>query len=158
MRYKLLISGLLIAAIAVAFAFMPKSNTSKVVVEQYDNSSKGIQFIEQDWNKALQEAKDQHKLIFLDAYASWCGPCKMLKALTFPNKEAGEFFNANFINVAVDMEKGYGPVLSQQFAVNAYPTLVIANAQGEIVAYTQGYMNAKQLIKFGKYGLTRNNQ
>jgi len=151
----MLISGLIVIIAAVIFSFIPKSNSSKVVNHD-NNSSKGIRFIEEDWNKALQEAKDQHKLIFLDAYASWCGPCKMLKALTFPNKDAGEFFNANFINVAVNMEQGYGPVLSQQFAVNAYPTLVIANAKGEIVAYTRGYMNAKQLIKFGEFGLARN--
>jgi thioredoxin 1 len=156
MQNKMLIPGLMVIIASLVFAFMPKSNRGKIEVKNDKNSSKGIRFIEEDWNKALHEAKEQHKLIFLDAYASWCGPCKMLKALTFPNKDAGEFFNANFINVAVDMEQGYGPALSQKFAVNAYPTLVIANAEGEIVAYTQGYMNAKQLIKFGEYGLARN--
>ncbi|MBA2561653.1 MAG: thioredoxin family protein, partial [Chitinophagaceae bacterium] len=112
--------------------------------------------IEEDWKKALQQAKEQSKLIFLDAYTSWCGPCKLLKRNTFPDKNAGDFFNKNFINVAVDMEKGYGPALAQQYGVNAYPSLIIADAEGGIVVYTRGYINPKQLIEFGKYGLSRN--
>ncbi|HZK65342.1 MAG TPA: thioredoxin family protein [Puia sp.] len=118
----------------------------------------GIQFLENSWAKALEQAKKENKLIFLDAYASWCGPCKMLKKNTFTKKAAGDFFNAHFINVAIDMEKGDGPSLSQKFEVDAYPTLIIADKNGNIVTYTKGYMNADQLIEFGNYGLKKYQQ
>lgn len=148
----LLIVSIMIAALGF-FAFNSKSE--KVILRKVPGNVAGIQFIEEDWNKALKEAKEQHKLIFLDAYASWCGPCKLLKRNTFPDKNAGDFFNKNFVNVAVDMEKGYGPTLLQQYAINAFPTLIIADASGNMVAYTRGYINSRQLIEFGKFGLSR---
>jgi len=151
---KLFTSGILLVTAILVFAFVPKfyklsENNSKKESEQ------GVQFIKADWNKALAKAKKQHKLIFLDAYASWCGPCKLSKKNTFPDKEAGEFFNSNFINVAIDMEKGDGPALSEKFSVRAYPTLIITDANGKFITYTQGYMKPKQLIDFGKYGITQ---
>jgi len=151
---KSVISVLLVFAVIVVFAFVPKS-TSKVESIALNEKEQGIQFIEADWNKALAEAKKQNKLIFLDAYASWCGPCKLLKKNTFPDKEAGEYFNSNFISVAIDMEKGDGPALSTKYSVTAYPTLIITDANGKIITFTQGYIKPKQLIDFGKYGITQ---
>jgi len=155
MRMKMLISGLLVIAVIVIFAFVPKVKTSSTLKETANEPEQGLQFIEADWHKALAEAKKQHKLIFLDAYASWCGPCKLLKKNTFPDKEAGEYFNSNFINIAIDMEKGDGPALAEKYGVNAYPTLIITDANGKIITYTQGYIKPKQLIDFGKYGITQ---
>lgn len=151
---KMLVSGLIVLLAVVVFAFAPKSKT-RSENNTPNEKAEGIQFIEADWNKALAEAKKQNKLIFLDAYASWCGPCKMLKKNTFPNKKAGDFFNKNFVNVAIDMEKGDGPALAEKYPVSAYPTLIIANAEGEIITYTQGYISPKELIRFGEYGITK---
>jgi thioredoxin-related protein len=155
MRNKMIFAGLLVIVVIFAFAFIPGIKNSIGDNKTPVGKEQGIQFIESSWNKALEEAKSQKKLIFLDAYASWCGPCKQLKRNTFPNKEAGEFFNTNFINVAIDMEKGDGPELAMKYGVNAYPTLIIADSLGNIVTYTQGYMKPKQLIEFGKYGLEK---
>jgi thioredoxin 1 len=154
MRMKLFISGLVVITALVVFAFVPKS-----AIQHANNSDnkkgEGIQFIEGDWSKALAEAKKQNKLIFLDAYASWCGPCKLLKKNTFPDKAAGEYFNTNFINVAMDMEKGDGPALTEKYSVSAYPTLIITDAEGNIITYTQGYITPTQLIDFGKFGFSK---
>lgn len=149
----MLLSGLLAIIAILVFAFIPKGSKEKNKESNNGATEQGIQFIESDWSKALTEAKKQHKLIFLDAYASWCGPCKLLKKKTFPDKAAGDFFNANYINIAIDMEKGDGPSLGEKYAVNAYPTLIITDADGNIVTYTQGYISPKQLIDFGEYGL-----
>jgi len=151
---KMLISGLFVLIAIVVFALMPKSKI-KAFINTHNEKGEGIQFIEGDWKKALAEAKKQNKLIFLDAYASWCGPCKLLKRNTFPDKIAGEYFNSNFINVAIDMEKGNGPALAAKYAVNAYPTLIITDADGKIITYTQGYIKPKQLIDFGKHGISQ---
>lgn len=139
------------------FPFVIWSFSIPAVHKNYRKPSKGngIQFLESDWSKALEQAKKQNKPIFLDAYASWCGPCKLLKRNTFSKKEAGDFFNEHYINIAIDMEKGDGPALAQKFYVDAYPTLIIADKSGNIVTYTKGYMNAGQLIEFGRYGLDK---
>lgn len=145
---------ILILVVSIAFwAFTISRKDTRQAAS--NGTTSGIQFIESDWNKALDEAKKQHKLIFLDAYAAWCGPCKLLKKNTFPDKDAGDFFNENFISVAVDMEEGLGPRLAEQFRVEAYPTLIIADESGREVAYTKGYMSAADLIEFGKFGLKK---
>ena len=153
MNKKLLFTSVLITLAVLVFACLPKkdSNTTDNVVA----SETGIKFIEENWNKALLEAKKQNKLIFLDAYTTWCGPCKLLKRNTFPDKAAGEFFNKNFINIALDMEKGDGIAVAEKYRVNAYPTLIIADADGKVITYSQGYVDARQLIEFGKYGLSK---
>ncbi|WP_426670363.1 thioredoxin family protein [Mucilaginibacter sp. McL0603] len=117
--------------------------------------NKQIIFIENDFNEALKQAAAQNKYLFVDAYASWCGPCKMLKSTTFKNKKAAEFYNANFINVAIDMEKGQGPELAAQWGMQAYPTLIIFNPKGKPVLGSVGYIKADDLIKFGEAGLKK---
>ncbi len=68
----------------------------------------GIQFTDEAWAAIVKKAKAENKIIFLDAYASWCGPCKLLQKNVFTRSDVGELFNKNFINVKVDMERGEG--------------------------------------------------
>jgi thioredoxin 1 len=142
----------LTAILTISFIPAEKNLHSKTAVTA---NLQGIFFIEADWDKALTEAKNQHKLIFLDAYTTWCGPCKLLKEKTFPDKAAGEFFNKNYINVAIDMEKGVGPALLEKYGVNAFPTLLIIDENGNLVSYTRGYIPPNVLIEFGKNGLVK---
>lgn len=114
-----------------------------------------IHFIEDAWNEALKQAAAQHKYIFVDAYATWCGPCKMLRATTFKDAKVAAFFNQNFVNISIDMEKGMGPQLAQQWRLEAYPTLIIFNPQGKPVLGTVGFIKADELLKFGKQGLAK---
>jgi len=121
-------------------------------------NNKQINFIEDAWPEALKQAAAQKKYIFVDAYATWCGPCKMLKATTFKNNKAAEFFNKNFINIAIDMEKGMGPQLAARWRLQAYPTLIVFDDKGKPVLGTMGYMGAKDLIKFGEQALSKKSE
>jgi thiol:disulfide interchange protein len=153
--YKRLFTKAPVMLIAIlSLVFMSIIHTD-VTAKETNPSSQGIKFIEADWNKALAEAKKQHKLIFLDAYTTWCGPCKLLKRKTFPDKAAGAYYNENFINVAVDMEKGQGPALLKRYGVDAFPTLIITDENGNLVTYTKGYMKPADLIEFGKHGFNK---
>jgi thioredoxin 1 len=138
----------LIAAFCMAFTFtgMAQGKTTKV---------KDINFIEDAWSDALKQAAEQNKYIFVDAYASWCGPCKMLRNTTFKDSKVVAFFNQNFVNVSIDMEKGVGPQLSTTWQIQAYPTLIILNSKGKPVYGTVGYIDAKELLKFAEQGLAK---
>lgn len=122
---------------------------------QHTKKPDGIVFIENSWLDALHQAQLKNKYIFVDAYATWCGPCNLLKTTTFKNSKAATFFNDNFINVAIDMEKGDGPALAQHWGIQAYPTLIVFDANGKPVTGTVGYMGANDLIKFGKMALSK---
>src|SRR5690606_26355882 len=67
--------------------------------------SPGINFEKNlNWAEVKQKAKKENKLIFMDEYTTWCIPCGQMSENIFPLAEVGEFFNKNFINVAVQMD------------------------------------------------------
>lgn len=114
------------------------------------DSNTGIQFFEGSWEEALAEAKAENKLIFMDAYARWCGPCKIMARNVFTDPKTGDFFNENFINVKMDMERGEGPALSRKYGVRAYPTLFFIDHTGKVVHSALGYHKTSELIRLGK--------
>ena len=155
MKNKIFFSGLWVAAAILFFAFAPGEKqgcNSKVTNNKTEG---GIQFVEANWANAIAEAKKQKKMIFIDAYTSWCGPCRMLKQNTFTDKVAGDYFNKHFINIALDMEKGDGLAFAQKYQVAAYPTLFIMDAEEKSVTTSEGYINPAQLIEFGKYVINK---
>jgi len=82
---------------------------SALLIFFYSGFAAGINFVEnKSWKEVLAMAREKNKLIFLDAYASWCGPCKYLQRDVFTDEEVGKFFNDVFINVKMDMEQGEG--------------------------------------------------
>ncbi len=118
-------------------------------------SDGGIEFFHGTYVEALEKAKTENKLIFMDAFAEWCGPCKRMAATTFKEAKVGKFFNDNFINVKMDMEKGEGPTLGRKFDVAAYPTLIFINEKGEQVHKTVGGLQAEQLIGTARQALSK---
>ncbi len=112
--------------------------------------SAGIQFEHADWSDILIKAKTEKKIIFVDAYTEWCGPCKMMTAKVFSQSEVAEYFNDNFINVKVDMEKGKGPALSEEYSVFVYPTLLFIDGTGTVVHRAVGYHDTDSFIELGK--------
>ena len=110
----------------------------------------GIQFTDAAWKDILRKAKAEKKIIFLDAYASWCGPCKTLQKKVFTQKAVGDFYNARFINVKMDMEKGEGPALSQVYPLEAYPTMLYIDGDGRVLKKIIGLHTPEDLIAIGK--------
>lgn len=118
-------------------------------------SAQGIEFFHGSWEEALVEADKQDKLIFVDCYTTWCGPCKKMSREVFPDPEVGEFFNSHFINVKIDMERGEGPAFGRKYPVGAYPTLYFIKGDGEAVMSQKGARMPKDLIALGKAALSR---
>jgi thiol:disulfide interchange protein len=144
---------LTILLLGVLLAIITLANLPATKAE--NGTETGISFHEGTWAEALQLAKQEGKPIFLDISASWCGPCKMLKARTFPNQEVGRFYNSNFINVAVDGEKGEGIELARKYGIKGYPTLLFIDTNGSLIAQTAGFRNPKQFIELGKQIIKR---
>ena len=140
----------IIAVVVSLISIYSFKTPSKTIIK----SEEGIQFFTGTWQQALDKAKKENKLIFLDAYASWCGPCKKMKHKTFTDKSVGDFYNKHFINVAIDMEKGEGPVLAEKFGVEAYPTLVFVKADGKFLGKTTGFHNVDQFLELGQKAIT----
>ncbi len=116
---------------------------------QSATKEQGIVFEKMPWAKILAKAKKENKLIFFDAYASWCGPCKMLQKNVFTRADVADVFNKKFINVKYDMEVGEGEALARMYPLQAYPTLMFINANGKVVQQVIGYQDPEALIQIG---------
>jgi thioredoxin 1 len=138
----------------LAFALFSISATYKPD-ENKPSAAPSINFFKGSYKEALAEAKKENKLVFIDAYASWCGPCKLLKQNTFTDKAVIEYFNAHFINLSVDVEKGEGPALATKYKVTHYPTMIITDNDGKRITFTVGYIMPDDLLGFGKYGMDK---
>lgn len=121
--------------------------------ETLDAQNRSIDFEQtKDWKEIVQKAKEQKKMVFVDCYTSWCGPCKMLARDVFTKDEVADYFNEHFICAKFDMEKDSdGVMLRKQFEVKAFPTLVFVDpSTGDIVHRMVGGCSPERLIDGAK--------
>lgn len=114
---------------------------------------RSIMFEEGTFQEALNKAKNCGKLLFVDCYTSWCGPCKMLARDVFTNNEVADYFNEHFISFKVDCEKGEGPELRKRFGVSGYPTMLFINEKEEVVNKIVGASRQPTFLENVKKGL-----
>lgn len=107
----------------------------------------GINFYTGSWEEALQKSKAENKLIFLYISATWCGPCRRLKAYTFSDSTVAMKFNQNFINLNVDETNPQSIELCKTYRVEEYPTLLFIRPNETVAERLIGYRDAKQLLK-----------
>lgn len=105
-----------------------------------------------------ETGKKEKKLIFVDCYTSWCGPCKMLAKNVFTQDKVADFYNTEFVCVKMDMEKGEGPALAKKYEVQAFPTLLYIDSKGELKHCVVGMQDADVLIGNGRTALSGEGQ
>lgn len=115
--------------------------------------NRSIEFREGNWERILKMAKKEKKMVFVDCYTSWCGPCRMLAKNIFTKDSVADFYNKHFVCVKIDMEKGEGPELSKRYEVGAFPTLLYVAASGKLIHCVTGYMQPNELIGHGEKAL-----
>ena len=121
--------------------------------------NEGIRFEKPEWKQVVRKASKEKKLIFVDCYTSWCGPCKELAKNIFPQKAVGDFYNRHFVSTKVDMDKdAMAAVLKKKFTPAAYPTLLFIDTQsGEIIHMVVGGGKAERILEVGRQALDREN-
>ncbi len=112
--------------------------------------TKAIAFNSGNFKTLLETARKEKKLIFIDAYTTWCGPCKNMAKNVFTQDKVADYYNANFINAKIDMEKGEGLELAKQYSVNCYPNLLYIDGNGVIVHRVAGFHKAEDFIALGE--------
>ena len=107
----------------------------------------GVSFQYAPFADLLEQAEAEDKLIFIDAFTTWCGPCKMMDAQVFPDPEVAAVFNERFVNAKFDMEKGEGLALAERYHVAAYPTYLFVDAKGDLVHKGIGFIPKPALLE-----------
>ncbi len=119
-------------------------------------NAQGVSFENGGWEEVINKAKKENRLIFIDAYTTWCGPCKKMSRDVFTKDEVGNFYNSNFVNVKMDMEKGVGLDLAERYDVKAYPTLLFINSEGDLIHRAAGYHEPGDFLTLGQTALDPN--
>ena len=82
------------------------------------------------WKKVVEKARKESKLVFVDCYADWCGPCKQLASQVFTRKEVGDFFNSHFVSIQLNVEKDAdGKANATKWGLASLPTLVFVDTE-----------------------------
>lgn len=108
-----------------------------------------IRFFKGSWEEALAKSKQTGKLIFVDAYTTWCGPCKRMEKNVFTDKKVANYYNSKFINVRMDMERGEGLAFAKKYTVRVYPNLLYIDGEGKVMHRRAGFVKAKDFIGLG---------
>ena len=96
--------------------------------------------------QASVKAKAENKLIFLDCFTTWCGPCRMMARTVFTQEQVGAAMNPKFVSVKIDMEGEYGAPLAKKLQITAYPTFVIFNADLQEIGRFLGGSQAEEFL------------
>jgi thiol-disulfide isomerase/thioredoxin len=113
-----------------------------------------IEFRDTGFDEALRQARQEGKPLFVDCYTVWCGPCRYMADNVFTLPAAGEWFNARFVCVKIDMEKGEGPELASRYRVAGYPTFLVVGTDGRELHRVVGSGELNDFIARVDVGLT----
>ena len=125
------------------------------------------------FNEALEAQEKEPRKIFMDVNTDWCGPCKLLDKNTFQNADVAKYVNENYYAVKFNAEgtesidyqdfvytnPNYDPnregrnsqhLFAHAMKINAYPSVVFFDEEGNLIQPLPGYKTPQQLEIFLK--------
>ena len=143
----------LLATLALVLTLPIFGSTPVIIDESVDSSensadNEGMELFHGSFEEALALAEEQDKLVFVDVYTMWCGPCIVMQETVFPVAEVGEYFNPKFVNLKLDMENEdqNGPEIGARYKVGVVPTYLILDTEGNEIGRATGGASPSQFI------------
>ncbi len=117
------------------------------------DKKEGIKFFKGTFHQAIDKAKKEKKILFVDFYTKWCGPCKRMEQTVFTQKKAGDFFNKKFICLQLNAEQPENMDVVKKYKVEAFPTLGFFNTDEKPISINVGGMSVEELVEAGKVAI-----
>ena len=131
----------------------PETPTSDEKIGEIDTKTL-VSFIKTDQlNAIMAKAKKEKKVVFIDFFTTWCAPCRLMDQSTFMDEDIATYMNDNCVSMKLDAEKGEGVALKIQYGIEAYPSYVFIDAEGNEVSKKTGSMGIEEFKKFMKTGV-----
>jgi thiol:disulfide interchange protein len=103
----------------------------------------------------LAEAKSKNKILFVDVYTTWCGPCRWMDENTLRDVRVGEKFNKTFLNYKVDGDSFEGVNVGILYRVDSYPTYLFIDSNGQVLYRIEGTMTVEGLVKAADFAINQ---
>lgn len=123
------------------------------LLQPVNSHAQGLSFEQTSLAEALVKAQKTNKLVFIDAFTTWCGPCKMMTKEVFTDSLVADFFEQNFVNVKLDMEKGEGIAVAERYQVWVYPSLLFLDYTGTVQHRSAAFHNPQDLLALAQTAL-----
>ena len=97
-------------------------------------------------SQTIDRAQSSQQLIFMDFYADWCIPCKVMDQEVFNDVEVADLLNNHFINVKINGELDNGPDLVAMHEVSSYPNYIWLDSKGAILHREVGALSRSKFL------------
>lgn len=103
------------------------------------------------FDDALAAAKKDGKIVLIDFFTTWCGPCKKLDATTWKDEKVRAWLREKTVALKIDAEREL--VLARRYQVHSYPTILFLSADGLEITRAGGAVDAEEFVKGANYTL-----
>ena len=116
-----------------------------------------VNFIRDNVRVAIDRAAAEGKLVFIDFWADYCSPCKLMEKYTFTDPSVIDKMNSSYVPVRINIETFDGYDLKAQYNVKLLPTIIVLNSKGKLVArFEESMSGSKLLAVLAKYDTKKN--
>ncbi len=122
-----------------------------------DGDTGGVNFRPLTLEQGIAAAKSEKKPLYVHGYTDWCHYCMYMRDSVYPDKEVGDFYNAHFICIKINMEKE-GKELNAALGAHTYPVMLFYDTNGEIMHRAAGRKYKQPFLDLGKEALDTTRQ
>lgn len=113
-----------------------------------------IEMFHGTWAETVAKAKTEKRLIFIDFYTQWCGPCLVMAETVFNQPAIYTFYNSNFVCTKIDAEVGEGIELAKKYGISSFPTFLFIDPNSEEPLHrSSNLQSVAQFLSTGKAAL-----
>lgn len=106
-----------------------------------------VRFETKSTDAVREMAVKEGKLVFIDLYATWCPPCRMMERDVFSRRDVGEFMAERFVAAKYDVDQPVGKELMRKYGNGAIPLYLVFDTDGELLGRIEGASDAERLME-----------
>lgn len=110
-------------------------------------SQAGVPFLDLDLHEVRRMAGEKGSLYFAFFTAEWCAPCRWMEERTFADQALIAYVEQNYLAVRVNVDQRESRVHQESFQVTLLPSILIFNAQGQLLAKIETALSGSDLLQ-----------